>query len=381
MHFIKLLRRVFSNIFIVFKNFFHWTASKIIIVVFCFFLAVVSFFPFLIPLVILGFIDPINWSEIFLSFNLGTPHAYSLYTAFASSPVFFMIEAIITIIWLIFAIGVYHFKSVLLYRVIESYRADERQSLKKTMSIKGLWIYIRAFLRIIWFLSLPFVLYLVLGGILFFLYWGAKNVLQVLEWDPWLNFPSLFLLTMAFVALLSFFYIYYRCIFIYPIIWEWKHTDHKKIFQISFLLTSWKSIFFIVWCVIIYAIATQPTRYLENHYETSHAELWRYFQMRSYELIPKNESFQTYGITQFQNYDEVLLDPEFLALDAKYSQIQVSQAAWVQANYLFYMRLIFIINFLIFYGLYEVCIWTLYGFLWEKKKIQVEKKQKDQEAL
>jgi len=343
--FFSLLQLIFSNIAFVFKNFFHWTFSRLIIVVFAFILALLSFLPFLIILLILWFIDAIPWGEVFIAFATGSLNFW-LISAFSSAPVFFIIETLIAIIWIAFAIGVYHYKEILLYKLIASYKTEERLKLRENISIKYLKRYTQIFPKIFLLLSLPVLWYLVYIIVVFLLAGWAENILATVQgWA--FNYISILLLIGFVISALSFFYIYYRFIFIYPILALDEKEKNSEIFQTSRDLTRGIRIFLILWVIVLYAIALQPTSFVQNSYSDKSYELSNYYQLRLLEQIPKNESFlDDYGIT----------DIDILSMQSK---------IW---SYEFIWNIFYIFNFLVFYWIFEVVLFSIYTSFTPKKK-------------
>lgn len=70
-------------------------------------------------------------------------------------------------------------------------------------------------------------------------------------------------------------------------------------------------------------IAQQPSLYFENKYSDSAINLDYYYQLRLLEQIPKNESFANYGITDFNDYEDVTLSPTFISLDSEFRDIDI----------------------------------------------------------
>lgn len=361
MSFFTLIQQVFFDIVCVFKNFFHWSWARIIIVIFSFCLASISFLPFWWVLLIFGFFDTIAWRDVFGSFANGT-QVLSLLWAFSTSPIVFFLEVCIFILWVAFAIGVYHYKSILLIRLVSSYFSENRLKLRKVVTLQYLKKYICVFPIFILYLAIPLFIFIVFFGLLSFIFGGISNMFTIVSSNP-INIISISLLLLFLWSVLLFLYIYYRLIFVYPLILKDPSRSVTEVFWQSRVLTRWVTILSIFWIIFLYGIVSSPSATYENIAQNEAQELGQYYSFRALEEIPKNESFSDYGIFQYENYDEVVLDPEFIRLDTKYNSLDLNQIETKKAYSEMQSNILFIINFLIFYGVFELIIYSLYVHL------------------
>ena len=369
MQFIQILTSIFSNIFLAFKNFFHWTISRIIIVIFSFFLAVVSFLPFFLIVVILWYIDAINWGDTFVSFSQWTQFFWLL-SAFSTSPFFFILEWLIVIVWIAFAIGVFWYKSVLVYRLLNSYIHWEKIRLKENLHIWFLKKYITVFPRIFFYLSLPVFGYIVYFFLIVLVFWGFENILYTIQKGA-INSVSISLAIGFVIALLSFIYIYYRLIFSYIHLVKNPDLSWKELIHHSRVSTRWLTIFSILWIVFVYGILTFPTGSFESYSKNSSDDMWKYLFYRSLESIPAWVSFESLGLTSYKNYEELELTPSFLDLDAKYRKYELEVLELKKIRLELTGNILSIVNFLIFFAMFELFIFSLYEFFHKKEEVKV----------
>lgn len=371
MNFFQQLKEIFKNFFSIFllicKSFFHWTLNRCIIAIFSFIIAIISFIPFFLVLVVLWFIDPISWGDLFVSFVEANLFLWFL-SAFSEAPLFFIIEALITVLGIAFAIGVYSYQSVLIFRLLQGYQIGKPLKIRENFHLKSLKKYINIFPIIFAYLSLPVVSYVLFFFFIVMIFGGFENVLYVVQSSA-INGVSLSLFVWFVVASIVFIYMYYRLIFSYVSLALDGEQSVKEIIADSKTTSSWKNIFLIFVGVLIYGLCTVPTSSLQTNSATTSDEIGRYLFFRSLETLPSSVSFESIGLT-YKNYAEIENEPDFILLDTKYSGVSLDELEIKKINADIISNVFTIIHFLIFFWMFELVIFTLYLHL--SKRVPVK---------
>lgn len=85
-NFLGELSCIFGDVFFMYRNFFHWNISKILITIWSFVLASIIALPVLFLAIVIGFIDPINWNIFIESELLGTDPTLEMIANISTHP-------------------------------------------------------------------------------------------------------------------------------------------------------------------------------------------------------------------------------------------------------------------------------------------------------
>ena len=354
-NFFPLLKNIFSDIFLVLKNFFHWTFSRLIIIILCFLLAVVCFLPFFIVLVILWLIDSIAWGEIFLSFVSGTNNPL-LVTAFFTSPFMMIFEWIIILIWVAFSLGVYNYKKVLLYRLINNYCKKEKLPFKKVFTLHFFKAYMKLFPMLLLIFLAPFLLFVIYFLFVIFIFWWFSSVYSIVS-ESTINPISIFLAIWFVVAFVYGIYLYYKFIFVYPLLLKQnqKKLDAWVLLKKSYNVIKWKTLLHIFLVIIIYIIITQPLWLFSNYAEDTSKDIRLHLYYRELSTLPENFDFSVVS-TEYTTKDDFINSVDYLALENIYGQYSVDELSSRITGLESAFRIIAVVSFFLLYWMYEVVV-------------------------
>lgn len=353
--FISLLKNIFSDISVVLRNFFHWTFARLIIIVLCFLLATLSFLPFFIILVILWLIDSIAWGDIFLSFVEGTNEPL-LVTAFFTSPFMMIFEWTIMLIWVAFSLGVYNYKKVLLYRLIDSYCKKQKLPFKEVFTLHFLKAYIKLFPILLVIFLAPLLWFALYFAFIVFVFGGFSSVASIVEGST-INAVSV-LLALWFVC--TFFYaiyLYYKFIFVYPLLLKQDHKslEARALLKKSYNLLQGKTLLQLFLVIIIYIIITQPLWLFSNYAEESSQNIRLHLYYQELATLPENFDFSIVS-TEFTSKDDFINSVEYVALENIYGKYNVDQLSSRIMTLELSYRIIALVSFFLLYGMYEVVV-------------------------
>ena len=275
----KLCSNIFSNLFFVYKNIFHFTFSKILIVVISIFYILILVLPVLLIFALIAYFLWIFdvWFNIYV-------FLWNIY---------YMIFLVLAIIFLFFAYIIwYSYSQVLLTRLNFSYIKKEKLGFFKNyyFDFKLFKKYFFLTLHLIWIFFLPVLFFLIsLFFLIEFLWWIDIVFNQVKS--NYANYFSIISLIVLILSFLSFVYLSYKTLFSYIILVDrylkWK--DFKKSFYYikkSFKFTKWfKKFFSLVFVFLVFIWIFSPIYIWETYLQDKIKEQRLYLK---YNLLEKS---------------------------------------------------------------------------------------------
>lgn len=305
--FFDLLKKVFKDIILLYKNVFHWIISKLIIKVTTFILWIVFAIPFILLLILICNIDPINWVDILLWLADNKPVWLKVIWSLATHPIYVTTEILLFVLWLIAFIFWYSYSLVL-----ESKLYIEYLNNKKLEYLKNYYFNVNIIKKYVITLS-KILLYLFIPIWLFFLVFLVFFVVLKIFWitDIW---NSLFYIIFSKIVLILtvwlfflFIYLLYRVVFSYVSIVdsEWKDKINSYVKE-SIKLSNWiKSFLKFSLISVILTILIIPFNLIDSSINDNLSERKNYLSYK-------------YWVSSLTNDDDLF---KYDLLKSKYSDI------------------------------------------------------------
>lgn len=312
---IQVIKNIFGDISLLYKSFFHWNISKILIVIFAFFLWILVSLPFFAILWIVVYFDPIDWKDIAYNYYTTESFGLSLMTALSSYLWYIILEWILFILAVWFFMFGYSYKTIRLTKLNLAYLNQEKIEITKKeyfliiftilnaivlflatlidinlvkiillivsifftlfnliivfliikSEIKRLFTYLWVISWISLILLVPFLLFLIIFAVTLFSLWGLDVVSNMVR-ESYTNPFTIIVWVSFFTLLLVFLYLAYRMSFSYVIMLDDKNYTEKQkaLFYVkeSFKISSGVKIFKFLLMVIIYTIILLPFDYI-----------------------------------------------------------------------------------------------------------------------
>lgn len=238
----NLFKTTLFDLLLLYKNFFHWNTSKLVIKFYSLLLALASVLPFLL----IYFIYSIStWNSFFY-------YIWALLWWNLVNDVFwFYLHIIIAFFYYL----VFFYSYLLLFNLNLWYLNWEKSSYfnKKFLDKKILIRYLLLTFSIFWFLIIPFLFFVFLAWILIFVLGWIQDVLIMVDSWP-INVFSILLLLFFLISLFSAIYIFYRLFFSYFCLLEDKNNEKniKTLLLESFNNTKWFSKSIKTWILFLF---------------------------------------------------------------------------------------------------------------------------------
>jgi len=334
-----LFWNIFSNILFIYKNFFHFNLSKIII----FLVTILYIIAFFIPLLIVFatifyFLGMFDWG-----FNpylfLGNPYYMWFWL------LFFFLGFLLYVIW-------YSYSQVLLTRLNLSYADREKLSISKNYYLdkKIFWAYLKLSLLLVLIFLLPIIIWVLWFIVLIIISWWITESLQIVN-SGISNNITLGLLILTVLSIILFIYLSYKTAFSYIILvnnyykkWEIKTPSYyiKK----SFKFTKWFKIFLkFVLVLLTLLIITFPIYFFEDYYSTKAQEIKSYINLDTF-------------YKAWWDLEKNTLDYEALRVD--YWDKSLEELSYDLKKYSNLSMLFYILEFLFVWGLFNMVLVSFY---------------------
>lgn len=271
---INVIKQIFLDISLLYKNFLHWNISKILIFIASVLLWILLSLPFFIILAVIVFFDPIEWKEIIYNYYTTGAIWLSFMTALSAHLLYIIIESIFFLTWVTFFILWTSYKIVTMTKLNLGYLSWENTSYTKNIYFdfskffKYLWI-----ISWIWLILLiPVLIFVILFFIILFSFWGVDQVSEMVKaW--YLNGFSILSLTSFLICFLALGYMAYRMNFSYIIMLDEKNYPEvqKALYYVkeSFKITSWLKFFKFLVILILFTLIIIPIDYIWEYLEES----------------------------------------------------------------------------------------------------------------
>ena len=340
---INLIKNIFGDIFMLYKNFFHFNLSKVVIYLVAILYTIILFIPFGI----------VFWILYYYLLNSGW-----LYSIWAN--LWILIPSmLLVIIWLFILIIAFSYNYVLLTKMNLNYINWKKLKLWKNeyFNFKLFWVFFKTFFLNILILLFPFVVGFILMTILVLSFWWVLEAQKISS--SWvLNSFSISSIIILIISIIWFIYLIYKTLFVTTILVdESKWKDFKRpmyYIKKSFKLTSGFKIFFrFVVTAILVVIISLPFSIPLNYFSYNNDRLSNYIE---YKVNPDSFSENDFYYIEW-------LKNEFDWQDL------VKLSKTLNKN-IKYRMLLEVLNFLFIYGLFEMFIVSFYKreLLWKKRK-------------
>jgi len=286
---LDILSSLGKDFLYVYQNFFHWTASKIIIAGVSFLVGILFLLPFFIVFGILAWIDGIDWTKLFIGFFQGNMIGLELISQFFSHPVFFIVEILLLFLGtLAFLLG-YNYGTFLNFRLYLSYAQRNPIALfrREYFQKSKMFSYAKLALLFFGFIIIPLLVFLLLSFVIYlFLFFG------ILSADMFSNLLFLLLI----LALLCSAYLVYRLYFSFVVLAD--TTDHQRTafsyIKESFHIThGWEKLGKILVYFALFNLILTPFTYVAKSIDIQKAERVDYlaYTLKQQTDIPEEEQF------------------------------------------------------------------------------------------
>ena len=329
----SFLKNSFFDCVKIYKNFFHFTLSKILIYIVASFYSLLVFLPF---------------AFVLLGIYLYILHVGELSILWQN--LYLLIIAIITFfIWIIFAFSWFSYYLVLLFRLDFQYLKNKKLSFKKNyyFNLKLFLAHNKLFLSILAIVFFPFLIFIFVFLGLVILYWGFREV----NWMMSDNIVNWFVITsfiIFVIAFLFFMYFIYKTFFATVILVD-KYRKDKVInntsyyLQKSFKKTKWFKKFLKLFIILtLFIIISLPI-------EIPMAKFWQTIkEITNYVDYVNNP----YDISRNKEYDSYLRQKYFTMTQDQFKFLYMDS----YRKYLLFLLL----HFLLITWLLEMIIVSFY---------------------
>lgn len=346
---ILLLKWIVLDVLKLYKNFFAWNASKILISTFTFLLGIVLSLPFFIIAILIAVFSNIEWMQVVSSLLTGQGMIANIIFeypfVFWSVAIFFVLGIIAIIFWMSYSI-------LLINKLNFNYLKDKTDILfKKTeyYNFKRIWVYFKLLCLNSLIILGIWISFLIIMFIFTLLFWWANEVKESL-WGSEVTFFSIlsFIVFMCFV-LISF-YAIYRLLFSFIILIEDKKYNSaiyyiKKSLKVT---SSKKSLFRFLVVMFALIIVSMPVWYT-----------WEYLENKYYGL----ENYSKYIMLGDESKENLKSDDGwyyFINLELEYTGVSEEEINSNIKYYYFMQRLYFIFSFLVIYWLTHMVLVSFY---------------------
>lgn len=236
------IKKIFLDLWILYKNFIHWNISKILIYLFSFLLWILFSLPFFLVLSILFFVDPINWKDIISTYFTTGTVGFSFFEAISVWIWYIILEWLLFILWFFWFIFWYSYSFINILNLNLKYLNWEKISYMKNVYFD--FTYIKKYFYILNWLWLFFLVFLLLFLFIFFivvmLFWWIDSVYNLSITNTYFN---IFTLILFIIFVFVFLYYAFRLSFWYLVMLD-DNNDIKNIKWIYFIkrsynITSW----------------------------------------------------------------------------------------------------------------------------------------------
>jgi len=273
-----MIKKVFLDIFLIYKNFIHFTLSKILIFLTTFALSIIFILPILLIIwLILHFI----WAIDYVNFNINLfSILWNIY--------YLIVLSFLSILWFLILTTTYSYNFVLFTRLFFSYIDWEKLSFKKNsyFDFSLFFVYVKTFLLVLFIILVPVFVFLILLLILFFSFWWTEAITS--DMNSGNNAFPIISLIILLISLLMSGYLSYKTILSLTILvdeYDNEEEPRKAIHYIkkSFKLTKWfkKAWYFSIVSLLV-MLMTLPIYIPQGIYEAKARDLSDYLDYKAW---------------------------------------------------------------------------------------------------
>jgi len=330
------IKNTFLDIFVLYKNFFHWNLNKIIIYIWSFIFAFLLSLPFLGLLFLFSYLF---WVDIAWLFN-------SLINNQVTTNLYINIS--FYIITIIFFISNFY-KYILLNKLNFDYLKWQKSKILDNYFFDLIKIkkYFVISLINLFFLLLLSLIFFLIFVIIFFVFWGSEWIQSIIStWNN--NIFSIISLIVSIIFVISFLYLIYRLVFSYYILSDNKNSEIKPFEYIkkSFKMTKWfKKVSKLVSLIIIFWIFFIPSYIAITFYDNNMINVSNYV---TYKYWSNEEQKDSFNKTYVQS------------LEYEFTSLTLDELNSLFNRYWNYIILINIFNFILFFWMFPMLTTSFY---------------------
>ena len=325
---------------VLFKNFFNWIISKIIISIYSLVIAFISVIPFVLIFFIYSFFSDVNISML-------------IEWMFNWKLLFNIIWNTLLLLILVSYFIIYSYSNILLFRLNNNYLDWKILEYKNEIyfDYNRLYKYIKLSLLNILILLVPILLFVVLMTGLFIISGSITNALEVVKTGLF-NYFSLLSLLFWIVSVLWFAYLYYKIVFSFLLFSD--DSIYKKELNVSFYIkesfkrTKWtlKFLKFSV-LIVLFILLISPINYIWKVLDNNSKYL------SDYSLYLSLDDSQKSTLAWNNSY-------YYEALEVEFNWKTISDLEKQTKINLFYIILFSIFNFIFIYWLFMMVFTSFY---------------------
>lgn len=309
---VTLIKNIFLDIIILFRNFLHWNLSKLLIFVWSIILSFLSILPFIL-------IVFIYWYFAWLDLGL-------LLTQVLSKELWsdLFINIFLYFITIIFFVT-YFYQYVLLTKLNFKYSAWKKLDYFKNYYFNILKF--KKYLVITFFnfliLLIPILFFILIIWIFIVFNWSISDTINILL-ESKNSFFTWFSLILFIISILGFIYLFYRVSFSYFIFIDDDKNKGKCLNYLkkSFEITKWFKTFFKFLLVVFVFLTIQfPSNFLLNVYEESAVNINNYIAYKSFSdkdkwlLMDSNSSYIQTLLLEYSKFSDDVLNNDIRKYD------------------------------------------------------------------
>lgn len=336
----NFIKNTFLDISLLYKNFFHWIFSKLLIFIWSIIIWFIAIIPFILLFLTYASLSDINVNMLISGLFNGMLW-YDLYGNI-------ILLTIVAIYFIVFS-----YSNILLLNLNNSYLDWKKISFKNNdyFSLKKIVKFFNMSLLNTLILLIPILIFIILIVILFLISGGVNNVNQLVA--SWIyNYFTILSFSFLVTSWLLFIYMYYRIVFSYFIFSDKKYYDESKS-ALSYIKESFnktkkfKGFLKITLLIVIVIIITLPFNYIGQIIDNN----WKL--LNDYKISMNLTDEQKNSISSEDLYYYESLKTEFSGL----SEVQITKK--IYQNYI-YVTLFSIFNFIFLYWLFVMIFSSFY---------------------
>jgi hypothetical protein len=263
-----LIKNVFSDVALLYKNFIHWNISKFLFILYWFLLSFISILPFLL---IYYIYIKIFWWDFSIFWDSIKRNI------FLEESTFWYIIHFLT--WFLSRISL-AFYFILVIKLNNSYLQWKKQSIFKWnfFNFKLFWKYILLTLLIALILFVSIISFILILFLTIRIFWWIDTVFTFTSSSTPIDFWTIFSSFLFIILLLILFYLFYRTVFSYFLLVEEPKKWVLKLLKESFKKTKWfnKLLSFLTMFCIIW-ILYLPFHITWNYLSDKYSQLEYYY--------------------------------------------------------------------------------------------------------
>lgn len=250
-----------------YKNFIHWNISKILIYLSSILLGLLLAIPFLILMLIIWYIDPINWNGVLFSLTSWASIDFAIYSSFYENIAVFLLQIFIFIMFVSMLLFWYSYKIILFSKLNLAYINWSKLPYKNNDYFN--WKLIWAYFWTVWWawlvIFIPVFIFLLIFTLLVVSFWWPANLMNYWNWD--IRSFGLILFILFIITIISVLYLSYRVSFSFINIVDanrFPEIQQKTKFYLkdSFKISKWLKIFKFWLVLLILFVLLLPFSYV-----------------------------------------------------------------------------------------------------------------------